>query len=86
MISSIVSFSIKSQYGGVGARNNCLSIGESQGFIKSETRLFLIKLKKAERWAYRILLVLDFLPAVMPFRKDSMSSVDSSFRLLSPNS
>jgi len=86
MISSIVSFSIKSQYGGVGARNNCLSIGESHGFLKSETRLFLIKLKKADRWAYRILLVLDFLPNVMPFRKESMSSVDSSFNIRLSNS
>ena len=86
MISSIVSFSIKSQYGGVGARNNCLSIGESHGFLKSETRLFLIKLKKADRWAYRILLVLDFLPTVIRFKKESMSSVDSSFNIRLSNS
>ena len=86
MISSIVSFSIKSQYGGVVARNNFLSIGESQGFTKSETRLFLIKLKKADRWAYRTLLVLDFLPTVTRFKKESMSSVESSSRLLSSNS
>ena len=46
-----MSFSIKSQYGGVVALNNCLSMGESQGFIKSEARLFLMKLKKADRWA-----------------------------------
>lgn len=50
MISFIVSFSIKSQCVGVLDRNDFLIIGESHGFFSSGTRLFLIKLKKADRW------------------------------------
>ena len=71
---------------GVLARNNFLSIGESKGFFKSRIRLFLTKLKKADRWAYRTLLVPGFLPSVILLRKERISPDVMSSKGMSPNS
>jgi hypothetical protein len=68
------------------ARNIFLSIGLSQGLRKSVSILALIKLKKAERWAYLMRLVCCFLPSVIPFRNSRISSVVMVSMLLPPKS
>lgn len=86
MISSIVSFSMKSQCWGDLARKDFFSIGESKGFFKSRIMLFLTKLKKADRWAYLALLVPGLRSSVILLRKERILP-DAIFpRGVSPNS
>ena len=86
MISSTVSFSKNSQCDGAFWRNNFLNIGESKGFFKSRIRLFLTKLKKADRWAYLILLVPGFRPSVILLRNERISSGVIAAKGVYPNS
>lgn len=56
------------------------------GAAKIGIVLALMKLKKAEKWAYLMRLVCCFLPSVIPFRNARISSVVRLSMLLSPKS
>ena len=80
MISSTVSFSRISNCVFTFTRNNLRNIGESQGLIKSGSRLFLAKLKNANRLVNRARFVWGLRPSVSWFMKSRILSTDRSLR------
>jgi hypothetical protein len=58
-------------------------MGASQGFLRSDSQEFLMKLKNAVREAKRVRLVAFFLPSESLVRKPRTSSVERVSRSLS---
>ena len=79
------SFSIMGQDGGFASLNIFFKAGVSHGLLNLISNALITKLKKVLRLAYRIRLVVCFLPLVRWFKNDRISSDDMDFNFLLPN-